>query len=136
MTTKTDEQLRELDEWRHNRILDQWIDEHVFLKPHVCLHFDVKTLKGSLSECQDCREQFGLTTLAMSRQRVPYYHRDNDSTLLLLEKCAEKSNVDIRIGQETKYTLWWYVYSANINPIAAPTLPNAICLFAKRLFGG
>ena len=111
----TDQELRELD---------AWIAEHVFGATRA---ID----KGFA--CGDCDDRH---TVRFNKDEgwtaCPLYTTDPAAAMQVLERCAEKLGFLPDIKKSRIGYAWIYGGAAS----NADTLPLAICLFAKRLFGG
>lgn len=118
MTPETDE-MRELD---------AWIDQSVFGNEFKCLHGDIETLGGTLMRCKSCGKQFGQTTLAYSRMRVPLYTTNPAAAMEVLKKCLEVTECRIVKHRDGKFGI------IAQRDTVAPTLELAIARFAHATF--
>jgi len=71
----------------------------------------------------------------------PFYTTDPAAAFALLEKCAEKTCVEIRkqVHAENKWAVWEDGRSTELNTAGlegglSDSLPLSICLFAQQLF--
>lgn len=121
----TDTEMRELDEW---------IAEHVLPEAKDCPMCEGKGFndveKYDMVEQVDCmfcgtsgEQPFGPTT-------------DPAAAMMVLEKCVDYVGANqVSICKTVDDFVVWCPYGFKLDNYA-PTLPLAICLFAKQLFGG
>lgn len=103
------------------RELDVWIASYIFM---FYVHLEGEVPYISNFKEPDWKTKSGL---------LPEYTTDPAAALTVLEKCAGQ------IGYTPNFTLfertWIFTDAAGVNHKDIPTLPLAICLFAKKLFG-
>ena len=104
------------------RELDAWIAGHVMGLKRVTFN----TFWNSGLGAWECQGPTGM-------QSVHHYTTDPAAAMKVLEKCAESAQLTICIGKtEGGFKLW--LPNRFDSAIEAPTLPLAICLFARKLF--
>lgn len=112
------------------RELDAWIGVNVFGKKEIS--------QGDPPPNRGTEDDYFVKQFIHFSRSLPHYSTDPAGAIAVLEKCARKVD-QISI---TQCLDMWGVCEGNGNneaPVSegtAKTLPLAICLFAKSLFGG
>lgn len=118
MTTPTNKELRELDEW----IAVNLFNKHGF-EPHP--------INNSI--CEVCNK-----TYARDVHLWPNYTADPEDVMQVLEKCAVKCSKDGYVHIELLNKEWQVGYGWGVDDVLpigqGETLPLAICIFARQLF--
>jgi hypothetical protein len=134
--------------WADLRKLDAWIDVNIFNSVKRCLHLNVFQKEppfSSLCICEDCEEEFGQTTLAISRGMIQGYSSDSSASMEVLKACSKKLEndrafigiepySDIDGFQGWKVEALYRTMNQRTFAEVAETLELAICLFAKTLY--
>ena len=109
------------------REMDAWIAEHVM---------------GLTVTVKESKTLPGIMTVGQTRGGIdlglPNYTTDPAAAMEVLQKCAEKirdTELAVEVYAPTRSEPSWFVLDSegSISGIA-PTLPLAICLFARELF--
>ena len=114
------------------RELDAWIAEHLF----------GTTITDDYSKVGEPNHAYR-PWIGVSGT-VPRYTTDPAAAMQVLEKCADDTSITITRDADGQFSVeWWADEVKGVEPIpgskwhqikTAPTLPLAICLFARELF--
>lgn len=115
----TPEQMRELDAWIGRNVFGKKVCECF---PHL---WERRGTEGdSELYCTHCNAY-------LSDVRLVTYTTSPADAFAVLEKCAEKKSIEINRLVSGR----WYITTLHMDVEPQSTLPVAICLFAKALFG-
>ena len=119
------------------RELDAWIAEHVFGWTDIEIHQPL----AEIMEPEQPAFRRGYPKKDSLWQHIPQYTTDHAAAFAVLEKCAEKTCVEIRkqVHGGEKWAVWEdsrtiELHTTGLEGGLSDSLPLSICLFAKQLF--
>ena len=132
MKTYTEKELRELE---------AWIAEHVMGYEERQCYNGSQRIEGQTFWV--CKGRQVVAPSFNGKHRFPPFATDPAAAMQVLEKCAEMLRKDCNSVEILRNTTGWAVCSLyrdgfgheEHDTVEAETLPLAICLFARKLFG-
>jgi hypothetical protein len=111
------------------RELDAWIAEHVMGFEYPCIF---EPTGGTGEICALCNHH-----AHFDRHLFPHYSTDPASAFQVLEKCLERlESKDLRMWKGITKGMYFLAYGeCDEDRVKAETLPLAIALFSKKLYG-